>query len=122
MDLLAPHGPLLLVPTEWGVWGAENWHLYETVRRSGGSTSSLKAQPCHYFESNEREHALDFLYLFVLFSWDVYAFAYRENDLLFLSHDGFVTYFSPARTAYVKALLEERLEAPFGIEGSIAKH
>jgi hypothetical protein len=102
----APQREYLVMPTLWGVWpSSENWHLYRTLRAKYGATDMLKDRPCHCFTASESETAADFLYLFLLFSWDFYAFAYRKEDVLFVSHDGFANYFSPYRTDDIQRAL-----------------
>jgi hypothetical protein len=80
--------------------------LYNLVRRACGDTTTLKDRPCHRFGISEREYALDYLYLFLLFSWDFYVFSYREKDLLFVSHDGHAAYFSPTRIDAIRSRIE----------------
>ena len=109
VDLVGNQSELLVIPTDWGIWrSSENWHLYELIcQASGGGQSHLKERPTHCFAGNEHDLALDFIYLFLLFSWDFFVFGGRDEDLLFVSHDGFALYYSPTRTVELEAMLED---------------
>lgn len=108
---VSPVNELIMLPTAWGIWYSDNWHLYSILRTASGDSSSLKELPCHCFGENERELALDYLYLFFLFSWDVYIFGHHKQDLVHLSHDGFGTYYSPHRINQIAKAF-----ADFGLE------
>jgi hypothetical protein len=103
----APRRDILVMPTEWGVWqSSENWHLYELFRKACGGVQPLQEAPCHCFSADEHHLALDFIYLFLLFSWDFLIFSFHENDLLFLSHDGYAIYHAPNRIEHILAIAE----------------
>jgi hypothetical protein len=103
----APRRDLFVMPTLWSVWqSSENWHLYNLFRKACGDNRSLKDAPCHCFSADEHDLALDFIYLFLLFSWDFFIFSFHDNDLLFLSHDEFAIYHSPNRVEHISAIVE----------------
>lgn len=108
LESVAPKGELLVMPTEWGIWpSSDNWHLYNTLRKSCGGDGSLKEGPCHCFAPSEQDLALDYIYLFLLFSWGFYIFADRKDDLLFVSHDGVGCYRTLERESFVRAKLQD---------------
>jgi hypothetical protein len=110
MSLAAPETGLMMMPVEHGIWqSSENWHLYDTLRRAHHDSAPLWERPCHCFSAEEMDIALDFLCLFILFSWGFYVFSYKKEDILFLSHDGFGTYFSPSRIEYLVDRVETDL-------------
>jgi hypothetical protein len=74
--------------TEWGVWpSCERPHIFDRFRASYGETRSLVQVPAHLFASSEREDALSFMTLGVLFLWDVYAAGASGTRLVHYSHD-----------------------------------
>lgn len=107
MSLAAPEHEFMILPSQRGVWpSSEHRHLYDTVRRAHHGNTSLTERPCHCFSAEEIDNALDFICLFLLFSWDFYVFCYRAEDILFVSHDGFGAYFSPSRIDSLTKLIE----------------
>lgn len=110
VNLCEPYSELLICATEWGIWrSSENWHLFHHLRNSYGERASVKERPCHCFSSNESDIALDFVYLFVLFSWDFYIFSAPSRDLIFLSHDGYVRIHSTERLPASRLAFEDFL-------------
>lgn len=105
------HLGLLVMPVEWGIWpSSENWHLYKVIRGAAGDTSELHEMPRHCLEASERELALDFLQLFLSFSWRFYLSAYRRSELLFVSHDGYARFWSSERSGEIlQRLIDEGL-------------
>ena len=116
LKMASPNSGLLIMPSEWGVWpSSENWHLYHFVRTSCGGNQSLQERPCHVFGVEETDLALDYIYLFLLFSWDFYVFAFHEDDLLFVSHDGFGVYHASSRAEEVRS----EIDAMFAVNDDV---
>jgi hypothetical protein len=97
LDAASPQSDLLMLPTAWGIWpSSENRHLYDALRN----------KPCHCFSPDERQRALDFIYLAVLFSWDFYLLP-NPKELIFVSHDEDGAFYCPDRYDEVSDALEE---------------
>lgn len=74
--------------TEWGVWpSCERPHIFDRFRASCGETRSLTEIPAHLFTPSEREDALSFVTLGVLFLWDLYVAGASGKRLVHYSHD-----------------------------------
>lgn len=122
MRMSSPKSGLLLLPTEWGIWpSSENLHLYYSLRKYQGEGSSLREAPCHSFSPDELDAALDFIYLFSLFSWGFYLFSFWQADIAFVSHDEYVTYYSPARIEEIREIVESELADLFDENGDRAE-
>lgn len=74
--------------TEWGVWpSCERPHIFERFRASYGEMHALNEVPAHVFTPSEREDALSFVTLGVLFLWDVFAVGGGARRFVHYSHD-----------------------------------
>jgi len=81
----------LLWVRAWGIWpSSENWHLYDHVRRSYGSTIRLEDEPGHLFVAEERRDLATFLQLGLIFGWDMSLLGCPDRARLFISHDEYV--------------------------------
>jgi hypothetical protein len=87
--------PVLLVITEWGIWGSsENWHLYYKLRQTYGDTRLLEDAPGHLFVEHEVEDLGSFLQLSMLNGWGGYVLTEANYVNAFFSHDEYVDFFS----------------------------
>ncbi len=74
--------------TDWGVWpSGERTHIFDRLRLSYGEKRKLTDAPGHLFTKDEREDALSFITLGVLFLWDFYVLNPKGTKFLFYSHD-----------------------------------
>lgn len=91
---LAYRRPVLLLITEWGVWGSsENWHLYYKLRHSYGDHRLLHEAPGHLFLEYETEDLASFLQIAMLNGWGGYVLTEANYTNAFFSHDEYFDFF-----------------------------
>jgi hypothetical protein len=79
---------VLLWVTAAGIWpSGEHAPLAEALRRAYGERRDLREAPGHHFAANERDTALSFLVVAVLFLWDALLLAADGSVGVFVSHD-----------------------------------
>jgi len=77
--------------TKWGVWkSSENLHLYYKFRNSNQDYFYLDQKPGLVAFKHERQDIISFLYLFILFGWDVYLLTNNPNNKIMISHDEYI--------------------------------
>jgi hypothetical protein len=87
---LTPRESLLLWVTDWGIWSAENLHLYYRLRQSYGDLRQLEDAPGHLFHSYEAADLVSFLQVAILNGWDAHLIPYAGYARAFVSHDEYV--------------------------------
>jgi hypothetical protein len=92
---LAYRQPVLLLITEWGIWGSsENWHLYYKLRQAYGDQRLLHEAPGHLFLEHEGEDLTSFLQISMLNGWGGYILTGANYVNAFFSHDEYIDFFS----------------------------
>jgi hypothetical protein len=92
---LEPFDKCLLWVTQWDVWPSnENLHLFYRLRESYGERRLLSDAPGHLFLKHEGPDLATFIELAILSGWDCYLLPNLKYASAFLSHDGFLDFFT----------------------------
>lgn len=89
---LRPREACLLWVTDWGIWGAENLHLYYRLRQSYGDYRLLDEAPGHLFLDYEAADLVSFVQIGIICGWDMHLIPFVGYARAFVSHDEFVAF------------------------------
>ena len=89
---LQPREACLLWVTDWGIWSADNLHLYYHLRQSYGEHRLLDEAPAHLFLDYEAADLVSFLQVGILCGWDMHLLPFGGYARAFVSHDEFVEF------------------------------
>jgi hypothetical protein len=94
-ESLKPFDVCLLWVTQWGVWpSSENLHLFYRLRETYGERRLLHDAPGHLFLDYEAADLTTFIELVLIFGWDAYLLPRPGYANAFISHDGFLDFYT----------------------------